>query len=129
MMWCLEKHFFKMLNIEVSCDPSSSPKYECVLSHFRDVRIFATLWTVAHQAPLSIEFSRQEYWIGLRCLPPGDLPDPGIEPESLVSPALAVGFFTTRTTWEASVLSIWPTKIKTLFHTKLAHDSSLNYLW
>ena len=50
---------------------------------------------MAHQPPLSIEFSRQEYWIGLRCLPPGDLPDPGIEPESLVSPALAVGFFTT----------------------------------
>ena len=95
-----------MLNIEVSCDPSSSPKYVCMLSHFSCVQIFATLWTVAHQAPLSIEFSQQEYWIGLRCLPLGDLPDPRIEPESLVSPALAVGFFTTSTTWEASVLSI-----------------------
>ena len=41
-----------------------------------------TLWIVAHQAPLSVGFSRQEYWSGLPCLPPGDLPDPGIEPES-----------------------------------------------
>ena len=53
---------------------------------------FATLWTPAHQAPLSVGFSRQEYWSGLPFPPPGDLPDPGIEPES---PALAGGFFTT----------------------------------
>ena len=52
---------------------------------------FATQWTVAHQAPLSMEFSRQEYWSGLPCPPAGDLPDPGIEP---VNPALADGFFT-----------------------------------
>jgi len=49
---------------------------------------FATLWTVACQALLSMEFFRQEYWSGLPCPPPGDLPDPGIEPESLLSPAL-----------------------------------------
>ena len=54
----------------------------------------ATPWTIAHQAPLFMEFSRQEYWSGLP-FPPGDLPDPGIEPMSLVSPALAGGFFTT----------------------------------
>ena len=53
----------------------------------------ATLWTVACQAPLSMEFSRQEYWNGLPCPPPGDLPDPGIKPVSLTSPALAGGFF------------------------------------
>ena len=53
-----------------------------------------TLWTVAHQAPLSKRFSRQEYWSGLPCSPPGDLLDPGIEPVSLVSPALVGGFFT-----------------------------------
>ena len=47
-----------------------------------------TPWTVAHQAPLSMEFSRQEYWSGLTCPPPGDLPDPGIEPTSLMSLAL-----------------------------------------
>ena len=46
-------------------------------------------------------FSRQEYWSGLLCLPPGDLPHPGIELESLMFPALAGGFFTTSTTWEA----------------------------
>ena len=58
----------------------------------------------AHQAPLSMEFSRQEYWSGLPCPPPGDLPDSGIEPMSLMSPALAGRFFTTSTTWEAQVM-------------------------
>ena len=48
----------------------------------------ATLWTVAHQAPLSMGFSRQEYWSGLPCPPPGDLPDPGIKPISPAAPAL-----------------------------------------
>ena len=62
---------------------------------FSRVQLFATLWAVACQAPLSMEFSRQEYWSGLPCLPPGDLPNPGIDPMSLVSPALAGGFFTT----------------------------------
>ena len=60
-----------------------------------------TLWTVAHQAPLSMGFSRQEYWSKLP-FPPGDLPDPGTEPMSSVFPALAGRFFTTEpTTWEA----------------------------
>ena len=59
------------------------------------------LWTVARQAPLSVGFSRQEYWSGLLCPPPGDLPDPRIKPMSLASPALAGGFFTTRATWGA----------------------------
>ena len=66
------------------------------------VWLFVTPWTVAHQAPLSMGSSRQEYWSGLPCPPPGDLPDPGIEPPSLKSPALAGGFFTTSVTWEAS---------------------------
>ena len=65
------------------------------------IELFATLWTVARQAPLSMAFSRQEYWSGLPCSPPGDLPDPGIEPTSLTSPALAGGFFITSATWEA----------------------------
>ena len=55
----------------------------------------ATPWTVARQAPLSMGFSRQEYWSGLPCPPSGDLPDPGIEPASLASPALVGRFFTT----------------------------------
>ena len=62
------------------------------------VRLFATPWTVARQAPLSMGFSRQEYWSGLPCPPPGDLPDPGIEPASLISPTLAGEFFTTSAT-------------------------------
>ena len=73
----------------------------CALSHFSRVQLFVTLWTVAHQTPLFVEFSRQEYWSGLLRPPPGDLPDPGIEPVSLLSPALAGGFFTTSATWEA----------------------------
>ena len=59
----------------------------CMLSHFSHVQLFATLWTIAHQVPLSMGFFRQEYWSGLP-FPPGDLPDPVIEPMSLVSPAL-----------------------------------------
>ena len=57
-------------------------------------------WTVAHQAPLSVGFSRQEHWSGWPWPPAGDLPDPGIEPTSLKSPALAGEFFTTSITWE-----------------------------
>ena len=67
----------------------------CVLSH---VQPLETLWTVCH-APLSVGFPRKEYW--LPCPPPRDLPDPGIEPESLTSPELAGSFFTTSATWEA----------------------------
>ena len=72
-----------------------------LLSHFSHLRLFVTLWTAAHQAPLSMGFSRQEYWNGLPCPPPGDLPDPGIEVESPMSPTLAGRFFTTSATWEA----------------------------
>ena len=62
-------------------------------------------WTIAHRAPLSMRFSRQEYWSGLLCTPPGDLPNPGIEPASLTSLALAGRFFTSCTTWEAQLLN------------------------
>ena len=59
------------------------------------VQLFVTPWTVARQAPLSMEFSRQEYWSGLPFPSSGDLPDPGMEPVSPESPALAGGFFAT----------------------------------
>ena len=72
-----------------------------MLSHFSCVQLCDTLWTVARQAPLPVGFSRQEDWSGLPCPPPGDLPYPGVEPASLMSPAWAGGFFTTSTTWEA----------------------------
>ena len=65
-------------------------------------------WTVACLAPLSMGFSRHEYWSGLPFPPPGDLPDPGIKLGSLTSPALAVGFFTTSTAWEAPYSGILP---------------------
>ena len=67
--------------------------YVCVLSRFSRVRLFATLWTVARQPPLSMAFSRQAYWSGYACPSPGDLPHPGIEPASLTSPAFTGGFF------------------------------------
>ena len=69
-----------------------------VLSHFSRIQLFVTLWTVASQSPLSMGFSGQEYWRGFPCPPPGDLPDPGIEPASLMSPALAGKLFTASTT-------------------------------
>ena len=70
----------------------------CMLSCFSCVRLFGSLWTVACQAPLSMGFSRQEYWSGLPCPPPGDLPHPGVEPMSSMSPACGGGFFTTSAT-------------------------------
>ena len=73
----------------------------CVLNRFSCVQVFATPWTIALQAPLSMGFPRQEYWSGLPCLLPGDLPDPGIKSTCLMSPALAGRYFTTSATWEA----------------------------
>ena len=71
----------------------------CGLSH-SVISDSVILWTVACQAPLSMEFSKQEYRSGLPFPPPGDLPDPGIELKSLASPALAGKFLATSTTWE-----------------------------
>ena len=68
-----------------------------VPSHFSCVRLFETLWTIAHQAPLSVELSRQEYWSQLPCPPLGDLPDPGIEPVSPATLALQANFFIAET--------------------------------
>ena len=75
-----------------------------VLSHFSRVRLFATAWTVARQAPLSIVLSQQEYWSGLPFPPPGDLPDPGIKP---ASPTLAGGFFTPEPPRKPIAKCIW----------------------
>ena len=71
-----------------------------MLSRFNRVRLFATPWSVALRDALSIGFSRQEYWNGLSFAPPGNLLNPGIKSESLLSPALAGGFFTTGVTWK-----------------------------
>ena len=76
----------------------------CVLSYFSWVRLLTTLFTLACQATLSRIFSRQEYWSGVPCPPLGDFPNPGIEPMSFMSPALAGGSFTASATWEAPKL-------------------------
>ena len=72
-----------------------------VLCRFSFIQLFAAPCTAARQAPLSMGFSRQEYWGGLPCPPPGHLPNSGIEPVSLKSPALEGRFFTTSAPWEA----------------------------
>ena len=69
------------------------PVSACVLSPFKCIQLCETQSIVVHEAPLSVRFSRQEYWSGLPCPPPGDLPDPGIKSASLMSPALAGGLF------------------------------------
>ena len=66
-------------------------------------QLFTTPWPVACQAPLSMGFPRQEYWSEVPFPPPGDLPDPGIEPKSPAAPALAGGFFTTKPPGKAVV--------------------------
>ena len=74
-----------------------------LLSH---VWLFETLWSVTHPTPLSMGFSRQEYWTGLPCPPPGDLPDPGIEPASPESPALQA---------DSSPLSHWGSPMEAMY--------------
>ena len=79
----------------------------CVFSCFSRVRLFETLWTAVHQAPLSMGFPRQEYWTGLPCPPPGGLPNPG---NPFCVSCIADGFFTHWATWEA--LSQWQNMFK-----------------
>ena len=74
----------------------------CLLSHFSHVRFFPTPWTVACYTPLSMGFSGQRYWSGLPFPPPGDFSDPGTEPTSLMSPALAGRFLNTSATWDSA---------------------------
>ena len=82
--------------------PLRTPVHVCAVTLV--VSDSAVLWIAACQAPLSMVFSSLEYWSGLPCLPPGGLPNPGIEPTSLMTPALAGRFFTLVLTWEAQVL-------------------------
>ena len=84
-----------------------SPAFQAdsLTSCFSCVRLCVTPWTVACQAPLSMGFSRQEYWNHLPCPISGDLPDLGIKPAFLIPPALAGRFFTISTTWEAIIYS------------------------
>ena len=79
------------MDLEIIIPSEVSPKVKMKVKSLSRVRLFGTLWTVAHQAPLSMGFSRQEYWSGLPLPFPGDLHDPGIE---LRSPALQVDALT-----------------------------------
>ena len=82
--------------------------YVCVLSYFSRVQLLATPWTAACQVPLSVGFSRQEYWGGLPCPPQGIFPTQESNRLLLTSPPLAAGFFTTRATWEAPISLRYP---------------------
>ena len=107
--------------------------YVCI-SCFNCVQLCVTPWTVAHQASLSMAFSRQEYWSRLPCPPPEGLPNPGTEPKSLTSPA--DGFLTTSPTWEAQYIYIYihtHTHIyifffHILFHYGLSHGTEYSSL-
>ena len=95
----LDRPFFR--SAAIPCRKGTSLACVWVRSRFSPVWLFETLWTVACQAPLSVGFSRQEYKSGLLCPPPGDLPNPGIEPSSLMPPVLAGRFFTINATQQA----------------------------
>ena len=106
----------------------------CICAQCSHVPLFAAPWTIAHQAPLSMGFPKQEYWIGLLFLSPGDRPDPGIKPTPLASPALVDKYFTTSTSREAHlhlILSIYLnvgccymcSKNEGCLATCLAHDN------
>ena len=88
-------------NTGVGCHAFSKGPCMCVLSCFSHIQLCATLRTVACQTSQSMGFFSQESLSGLPCPPPGNLPDPGIKPESFTTPALACEFFTTSATWEA----------------------------
>ena len=96
----------------------------CVLNHFSRVQLFVRLWTIDHQAPLSLGLSRQEYRSGFPCPPPGYLPNPGIKPSSLTSPALASRFLTTSATWETPWILLL-TSFPTWFCSELCSYSSV----
>ena len=76
----------------------STESCACMLSHFSHIQLFMS---VARQAPLSVGFSRQEYWIGLPCPPPGDPPDPGMEPGINVASSASAEILYHQATWEA----------------------------
>ena len=97
-----------------------------LLRHFSHVRLRVALWTVAHQAPLSMGFSRQEYWGGLPCPPPGDLPNPGIEPGS---PALQADSLPLRYQWSPKSNIQYKISIDFVFITVFSSDFSGRYSW
>ena len=95
---------------KVRADINTWENFACVLSCFSHVQLSSTQWTIACQALPSLGFSRHEYWRGLPCPSPGDLPNSGTEPRSLTSPSLAGRFFTISTTWEVLLGFGWGSK-------------------
>ena len=118
----IPSHFFSGM-VSVGYLPhvtSSLNTYVCVHAQsLQSVWLLATLWTVALHAPLSMGFSRKEYWSWLPHPSPGDLPNPEIKPVFLTSPALAGGFFTTNATWEAHYLLHFSINLKCSFKRKV----------
>ena len=112
--WVLLQQYQVPVVIQFTFTPSKSPQLESGCVCAKSLQSCPTLcdpWTVAHQVPLSMGFSRKENWSELPFPSMGDLPDPGIKPSSLMSPALAGGFFTTSATWEAA-----ETRLVLLYH-------------
>ena len=120
-------------SVEVPVEKGSPMLEAWLLSCFSCVQHFGTLWTVAHQAPLSMGFSRQEYWSGLPRPPLGDLPDPGIDPSSLMSSASAGGLLTTSTAWETllcgSDLSVTSSRARERWTESILSNSVQNFFY
>ena len=105
---------------------------KCVLYHFSCVWLFATLCTVVHQAPLSMGFSRQEYWNGLPFPPPGHLPNPGIEPVSYVTCIGKQVFFFFYNQWfhlESPIVKVYNINMNVIDYTDSHFFSSSKYLY
>ena len=118
-------YIFHYIACKAVFSKGNSKEHVCLLSHFRHVQLFVSLWSVAYQAPLSMGFSKQDSWSGLLCPPPGDLPHPGIKLRSPMSPALAGGFFTTSSICEAH-------SKEHFFHNRLVYEEVLSFtdeLW
>ena len=101
----------------------------CVYSIAQSCLTSAAVWTVACQAPLSREFSRQEYWSQLPFPTPGIFPDLGIKPTSLMSPELAGGSFTTRTIWETLLPIFLNENVNQYSYLSYAHLSFAARSW
>ena len=100
----------RMDKLNVICLHNGVLCVRCVGNHRGHIRLFATPWTVARQAPLSMGFSRQEHWSRLSFPPLGDLPNPGIKPTSPAAPTLLARFFYHWATWKAQWNIMWSQK-------------------
>ena len=123
---CFYLKFLSWIIIGLPCYVSLRYALWCVASCFGHVWLCMTLWTAAHQVCLSMGLSRQEYWGALSCSSPGNLPDPGIKPKSLVSPASAGRFFTTSTTWEAQ-FQVYSIVIQYFYALQNDHHNKSSY--